>query len=59
MESLILKMFGALFRLVGILMFLGLMTAALLDIQKLAFSSKHVGLVRMLQVNQQLVGKMK
>ena len=59
METIIFKVFVAIFRLVGILIFTGTIATALIDIQKKAFDSKHMGLVSMLSVNQQLVGKVK
>lgn len=59
MESYIVKVFGGLFQLVDILPFCGLMASVLTDLQARAFNSKRVGLVNMLQVNQQLVGKTK
>jgi hypothetical protein len=59
MENFIVKTFGALYQAVGVLLFCGLMASVLGDIQKRAFNSKQVGLVNMLSVNQQLVGKTK
>ena len=59
MESIIFKIFQAVFRLVGILMLTGTLVSALADIQKIAFNSKRVGLTSMLKVNEQLVGKSK
>lgn len=59
MENFVVKAFVVLFKMVGMLLFCGLMASVLSDIQKLAFSSKRVGLVNMLEVNQQLVGKTK
>lgn len=59
MESFIFKFFGVLFRMVGVLLFYGLMASVLVDLQKLAFQSKRVGLVNMLHINQQLVGRTK
>lgn len=59
MESIVVKIFMVIFRMVGILLFCGLMVSVLLDIQKLAFNSKRVGLVNMLNINQQLVGRTK
>ncbi len=57
METLIFKFFGVLFRLVGILLLTGAMVSVLSDLQKKAFHSKQVGLVSLLKINQQLVGK--
>ncbi len=57
MESYIVKVFGVLFKAVGILLFCGLMVSVLTDLQARAFNSKRVGLVSLLQVNEQLVGK--
>ncbi len=59
MEAAIFKLFGVLFRLVGLLILGGILVATLTDLQKKAFNSKHTGLVNMLQINQQLVGKTK
>ena len=59
MEAFIFNCFGFLFRMVGLLILSGAMVAALSDIQKKAFDSKHNGLVSLLQINQQLVGKTK
>ena len=59
MEGIIFKVFGALFRLVGILIFTGTIATVLGDLQKRAFHSRRAGLVSMLSVNQQLVGKTK
>lgn len=59
MESVIVKFFGAIFNSIRILLFCGLMAGVLSGLQKAAFHSKQVGLVSMLQVNQQLVGKIK
>jgi hypothetical protein len=59
MESYIVKVFGVLFQAVGVLLFCGMMASVLTDLQARAFNSKRVGLVSMLQVNQQLVGKTK
>ncbi len=57
MESLIFNLFGRLFKFVGVLIVGGVMVFALMDIQKRAFDSKSTGLISMLRVNQQLVGK--
>ena len=59
MESYIIKVFEALFKTVGVLLVCGLMGSVLGDLQARAFNSKRVGLVSMLKVNQQLVGKTK
>lgn len=59
MEAFIVKTFEALFKLVGVLLVCGLMGSVLSDLQTRAFNSKRVGLVSMLKVNQQLVGKTK
>ena len=59
MESVIVKFFEVIFNSVRILLFCGLMAGVLSGLQKVAFHSKNIGLVNMLQVNQQLVGKTK
>jgi hypothetical protein len=56
METLVLKAFTVIFRMVGILLVAGTMAAVLGDLQKLAFDSKRHGLVSMLNINKQLVG---
>lgn len=55
MENLVVKVFGVIFKMAGIFLFCGLIVSVLSDIQKMAFHSKSVGLVNMLDVNQQLV----
>lgn len=57
MEAVVFKLFGVLFKLVGILIVGGTIVTALVDLQRNAFESKRVGLISMLKVNQQLVGK--
>ncbi len=57
MENMVFRMFGVLFQLVRMLIFLGIMGSALMDLQTKAFHSKSVGLTSMLKINQQLVGK--
>jgi len=57
METIIFNFFGILFRMVGLLIVGGVLVAVLTDIQHKAFDSKHTGLISLLQVNQQLVGK--
>lgn len=59
MESLIFKLFETLFRIIAVLVATGLILVALIDVQKRAYDSKKRGLVSLLQVNQQLVGKTK
>lgn len=59
MEALVLKVFTVLFRMVGILLLAGTMMCVMNDIQKMAFSSQRRGLVSLLSVNSQLVGKTK
>ena len=59
MEALVLKVFTVLFRMVGILLLAGTMMCVMIDIQKMAFSSQRRGLVSLLSVNSQLVGKKK
>lgn len=59
MEAFIVKAFEVLFKAVGVLLVCGLMGNVLSDLQARAFNSKRVGLVSMLKVNQQLVGKTK
>lgn len=57
MESFFVKVFEALFKTVGVLLVCGLMGSVLRDLQIRAFHSKRIGLVSLLHVNQQLVGK--
>ncbi len=57
MESLTLKAFVILFRAIGILLMTGAIVAVLADLQNDALNSRRHGLVSMLFVNQQLVGK--
>ena len=57
MEALVLKFFTVLFRVVGVLLLAGTMMCVMVDIQKLAFGSHRRGLVSLLSVNSQLVGK--
>jgi hypothetical protein len=59
MEAIVFKMFGVLFRVVGVLHVTGTIASALVDLQKHAYNSQRLGLVSMLRVNQQLVGKTK
>jgi predicted lipid-binding transport protein (Tim44 family) len=59
MESVVVKFFEAIFNSVRILLFCGLMAGVLSGLQKAAFHSKQFGLVSMLQVNQQLIGRTK
>lgn len=59
MESIIFRMFQAIFKLVVILAMTGALVGVLKDLQRLAFDSKRVGLTSMLKVNQQLVGRTK
>ena len=59
MESLIVKIFQVVFKLVVTLMISGTLVTALMDLQKVAFQSRRTGLLSMLKVNQQLVGKIK
>jgi hypothetical protein len=59
MDSIVFRVFPILFRLIGVLVVTGVFVSVLADIQQKAFSSKRAGLVRMLSVNQQLVGKTK
>lgn len=59
MEAIVFKLFETLFRLMGILIVTGAIANTLLDLQQRAFDSKRVGLVNMLSINQQLVGKTK
>lgn len=59
MESLIIKTFQFIFKLVVSLMMCGMLVSVLSDLQAGAFYSKKVGLVSMLHVNEQLVGKTK
>lgn len=57
MESIVFKFFEALFNAVRVLLFCGLMAGVLSGLQKSAFQSKQIGLINMLHVKQQLVGK--
>lgn len=57
METIIFNVFRTIFRLVGILILTGTLTNVLCDLQKRAFDSRRTGLVSLLKVNQQLVGK--
>lgn len=57
MEAIIFNLFGVLFRMIGLLILGGILVAVLTDIQRKAFDNKHTGLVSMLKVNHQLVGK--
>ncbi len=57
MISLVFSIFQTLFRFVIALMVAGVFVSVLSDIQKRAFENKRIGLVSLLKVNQQLVGK--
>lgn len=57
MEAIVFKVFGVLFRVVGILIVTGTIATVLGDLQVRAFRSQHIGLVSLLSINQQLVGK--
>ena len=57
MEGVIFKICSTVFELALALIFWGVIGTALMDIQAKAFNSKSVGLVSMLKINQQLVGK--
>lgn len=59
MESLVIRIFQAIFKLVVALMISGTLVTVLVDLQRAAFHSKQMGLVSMLQINQQLIGKAK
>lgn len=59
MEGIVFKLFEGIFKTVRVLLFCGLIAGVLSGLQKSAFQSKKVGLVNMLQVNQQLVGRTK
>lgn len=59
METIIFRAFSVLFKIAGILMVAGTLVCVLTDIQKKAFNSRKVGLVSMLKINEQLVGKTK
>jgi hypothetical protein len=59
MESLVIKIFQVIFKFVVALMISGTFVTVIVDLQKAAFHSKQMGLVSMLQINQQLVGKTK
>ena len=59
MATFIFRLFGALFEWIGFLIITGSLISALIDIQSRAFDHKHTGLVSMLKINQQLVGKTK
>lgn len=57
MENMTFNFFTLLSKFVGFLIFAGIFTGVLSDIQKLAFQHKRRGLVSMSSVNAQLVGK--
>lgn len=57
MLGMIFRFAGILFGLVKALMIAGLFVSVLSSLQAKTFHSKRVGLVSMLNVNQQLVGK--
>ena len=59
MEGIIFKGFQFLFRFVVVLLVAGTFVSVLTDIQKKAFENKKIGLVSLLKINQQLVGKTK
>lgn len=59
MESLVIKTFQFIFKFIVNLMMCGMLVSVLLDLQTAAFHSKNLGLVSMLHINQQLVGKTK
>jgi hypothetical protein len=59
METMVFNAFKVLFRVVGVLIITGTLAIALGDLQKKALNSQHVGLVSLLSINQQLVGKTK
>jgi len=59
MAGLIFNFTQILFRLLCTLIVTGVFISALADIQTLAFESKRKGLISMLQINEQLVGKTK
>lgn len=56
MDGIIFRVFGVLYKLVGVLLFTGTIATVLGDLQVRAFHSQHTGLVSMLSINQQLVG---
>jgi hypothetical protein len=57
MENLVFRLFGVLFKFIGVLLVGGTIVAVLTDIQKKAFDSRRIALTSMLKINQQLVGK--
>ena len=59
MEGVVFKVFQSLFRIAVILMVGGTLVSVLADVQKKAFVNKKIGLISMLKINQQLVGKTK
>lgn len=59
MEGIIFKGFQFLFKFVVVLLIAGTFASVLTDIQKKAFENKKIGLVSLLKINQQLVGKTK
>lgn len=59
MEGLIVRIFENIFKAMQILIFCGLIAGVLGSLQKSAFQAKKVGLVSLLNVNQQLVGNIK
>jgi hypothetical protein len=57
METIIFKAFGVLFRFIAILLITGTIVSTLTDIQQKAFRGHRAGLVSLLKINEQLVGK--
>ena len=59
MEGIVFKGFQFLFKFAVTLAIAGTLASVLTDIQKKAFENKKIGLVSLLKINQQLVGKTK
>ncbi len=57
MDGIVFKVFGEVFRVIGVLIITGVFGAVLMNIQKAAFHSKHVGLVSLVSINEQLTGR--
>lgn len=56
MDTIVFRIFGIIFRTVGVLLVTGTIATVLGDLQIRAFHSQHMGLVSLVSVNRQLVG---
>jgi hypothetical protein len=56
MDSIVFRLFGVLFKFVGVLIVGGTIASALFDIQQKALSSHRTGLISLVSINRQLVG---